>query len=81
MSKDQDRMISKRSDGKWANKRNDASRASTLHNTQRDAIDAARRMLGNQGGGEMSIQRAKGGIRAKDTVSPGRDPNPPRDKR
>jgi hypothetical protein len=38
-------------------------------------------LLGNPGGGEMSIQRAKGGVRATDTVTPRRDPNPPRDKR
>lgn len=74
MSKPQDRMVSRRPDGTWANTRNDADRASSLHNTQAEAIEAARKMLGNQGGGEMSIQGVNGQIRAKDTVAPGNDP-------
>lgn len=74
MSKPQDRMISQRPDGTWANTRNDAGRASSLHNTQAEAIAAARQMLASQGGGEMSIQGVNGQIRAKDTVAPGNDP-------
>jgi hypothetical protein len=41
MSKPRDRTISKRPDGQWENKRNDASRASTVHRTQKAAQDAA----------------------------------------
>lgn len=74
MSKPQDRMVSQRPDGTWANKRNDASRASSLHDTQAQAMAAARQMLGNQGGGEMSVQGRNNQIRAKDTVAPGKDP-------
>lgn len=74
MTKPQDRMVSQRPDGTWANTRNDAERASSLHDTQAAAIAAAREMLGNQGGGEMSIQGVNGQIRAKDTVAPGNDP-------
>lgn len=77
MSKDQDRTVSKRDDGQWANKRNDAGRASSLHDTQKEAQAAARGMLHNQGGGEMSTKGVDGKIRAKDTVSPGNDPYPP----
>ena len=51
MSKDRDRTVYHRSDGKWANKRNDADRVSGLHDTQREAIGAAKAMLQNQGGG------------------------------
>ena len=40
--KGRDRVISQRPDGQWANKRNDADKASSLHKTQREAIDAAR---------------------------------------
>ena len=50
MSKDQDRTISRRADGTWENKRNDASRASSVHDTQAEAQKAAREMLKNQGG-------------------------------
>lgn len=54
MSKDRDRTVYRRPDGSWANERNDADRASSLHNTQKEAINAARRMLENQGGGELA---------------------------
>ena len=79
MSKPQDRMISQRPDGAWANKRNDADRASSVHDTQQAAIDAARQMLVNQGGGELTVQGRDGRIRSKDTIPPGNDPNPPKD--
>jgi Uncharacterized protein conserved in bacteria (DUF2188) len=73
--KPQDRMVSQRPDGTWANTRADASRASSLHQTQAAAMQAARAMLRNQGGGEMSVQRSDNNqIRIKDTVSPGNDP-------
>jgi hypothetical protein len=51
----------------WVNKRNDASRASSVHATQREAIEAAREMLTNQGGGELSVHGRTGRIRSKDT--------------
>jgi len=79
MSKPQDRMVYHRPDGQWANERNDADRASSLHDTQRAAIDAARENLINQGGGELSVQSRHGRIRSKDTIAPGNDPCPPRD--
>ena len=75
MSKDRDRMVYQGSDGSWMNKRNDASRASSRHDTQGDAIDAAREMLKNQGGG---VQGRHGQIRSKDTIAPGNDPYPPK---
>lgn len=80
MSKPQDRMIYRRPDGTWANKRNDADRASSLHDTQKDAVNAARNMLKNQGGGELSVKGLDGKIRSKDTIPPGNDPCPPKDK-
>lgn len=79
MSKDRDRTIFRRDDGKWANKRNDAGKASSLHRTQNEAIDAAKRMLQNQGGGELTTKGLNGKIRSKDTIPPGNDPNPPKD--
>jgi uncharacterized protein YdaU (DUF1376 family) len=77
MSKKQDRMVYQRSDGTWANKRNDSDRASSVHDTQRAAEQAAREMLRNQGGGELTIKGKDSKIRDKDTVSPGNDPYPP----
>jgi hypothetical protein len=79
MSKNRDRTISRRADGTWENKRNDASRASSIHRTQANAIDAARGMLGNRGGGELTVKGRNGRIRSKDTIAPGNDPFPPRD--
>jgi len=79
MSKDRDRTIFRRDDGKWANKRNDAGKASSLHRTQKEAINAAKRMLQNQGGGELTTKGLNGKIRSKDTIPPGNDPNPPKD--
>lgn len=77
--KGQDRTVTRRPDGTWANKRNDAGKASSLHQTQREAEEAARTMLGTQGGGELITMGLDGRIRSKDTIAPGRDPYPPRD--
>jgi len=81
MSKKQDRTVSKREDGTWVNKRNDSERATSLHKTQEDAINAAKDNLRNQGGGEVTIMGRDGKVRQKDTVPPGNDPNPPKDKK
>ncbi len=78
MSKPQDRTVSRRSDGTWENKRNDATKAGSVHDTQKQAQDAAREMLKNQGGGELATKGVDGKIRDKDTVSPGNDPHPPK---
>jgi hypothetical protein len=73
-------MVYRREDGQWANERNDADKASSLHNTQGAAEQAAREMLLNQGGGELTVKGLDGKIRSKDTIPPGNDPNPPRDR-
>lgn len=80
MSKGRDRVVSRRPDGTWANKRNDARKASSLHRTQREAEDSARGMLQRQGGGELTTQGRDGRFRSKDTIPPGNDPIPPRDR-
>lgn len=74
MSKGRDRTVSRRADGTWENKRNDATKASSVHDTQKEAQDAARQNLRNQGGGELTTKGIDGKIRDKDTVSPGNDP-------
>ena len=80
MSKKQDRTVYKNDDGEWANKRNDASRASSVHKTQAAAEQAARQNLKNQGGGELTTKGRDGRIRSKDTIPPGNDPHPPKDR-
>lgn len=74
------RSVFHRPDGKWVNKRNDADRASSLHNTQAEANRTASQMLHNSGGGELTTMGRDGKIRSKDTVPPGNDPNPAKDK-
>jgi len=79
MSKGRDRTVFRRDD-MWVNKRNDAGKASSLHETQRDAEKAAREMLRNQGGGELTTMGRDHKIRSKDTIALGNDPCPPKDK-
>ena len=74
------RTVYRNEDGDWVNKRNDAGRAGSKHDTQADAIDAARDMLTNTGGGELTVKGVDGRIRSKDTIAPGNDPNPPKDR-
>lgn len=73
------RTVYRRSDGRWVNKRSDASRASSVHDTQADAEAAARQMLQNSGGGELTTAGVNGKFRSKDTIAPGHDPCPPKD--
>lgn len=80
MSTGNDRTVYRRDDGLWANKRNDAERASSLHRTQAEADAAARQMLHNQGGGELTTAGRDGKFQSKDTIAPGNDPCPPRDR-
>ena len=79
MAKGRDRTVYRDSDGDWINKRNNAGKASSRHSTQKEAIETAKQMLGNQGGGELITKGLDGKIRSKDTIAPGNDPNPPRD--
>lgn len=59
----------------WAVKGEGNSRATSLHNTQQEAIDAGRGIAQNQGS-ELVIHRPDGRIRDKD--SHGKDDFPPR---
>jgi uncharacterized protein YdaU (DUF1376 family) len=79
MSKPQDRMVYQNEQGQWVNKRNDADRASSVHDTQRAAVDAARQNLQNQGGGELTTKGRNQKIVSKDTIKPGKDPRSVRD--
>ena len=81
MPKDSDRHVVPNPEGGWDVRANDASRASAHHDTQADAIDRAREIVHNAGGGEVVIHGRDGKIRDSDTVPPGNDPNPPRDRR
>ncbi|MFA7419333.1 MAG: DUF2188 domain-containing protein [Melioribacteraceae bacterium] len=74
MSNKNNRIVYKRDDGTWANKKNENTKASSLHKTQKEAENAAREMLNNSGGGELTTKGLDGKIRSKDTIKPGNDP-------
>lgn len=63
----------------WAARRENADRASSLHETQKEAERAAKDLAAGSGGGEVRIHSPKGPIRDSDTVAPAHDPNPPKD--
>jgi hypothetical protein len=74
MQKNNDRIVYKNSEGLWANKSNSASKAAGLHKKQEQAVQEAKLMLENSGGGELIIKGLDGKIRSKDTIEPGNDP-------
>lgn len=67
--------------GGWDVVKPHAERSSGHFDRQDDAVDRARDIVRNSGGGEVVIHRPDGSIRDSDTVAPGNDPNPPRDRR
>ena len=73
------RIVAPRPDGQWEVKKPGADRASGVFDTQRDAIQRGKEIVGNSGGGEVQIRGRDGRIRDSDTVTPGNDPFPPRD--
>ena len=65
----------KRPDGTWANKREGAERASSIHNTQQAAIEHARQ-LAQTSKVEHLIHGVNGQIRERNSY--GNDPHPPK---
>ena len=75
-----DRYVVRHPQG-WAVKAPGAERASSLHETQKAAEQAARQTVRKNGEGEVRIQGVNGKWRDSDTVPPGNDPNPPLDQK
>ena len=75
-----DRYVTRHPKG-WAVQSPGGNRASSVHDTQREAIESAKDIVRNLGGGEVRIQDRSGRWRDSDTVAPGNDPFPPRDKK
>jgi len=67
--------------GGWDVKKPGSSQSIKHTDTQQQAVDRAREIVSNQGGGEVRIHGKDGRIRDSDTIAPGNDPHPPRDKR
>ena len=75
------RHVVRQDDGRWAVKAPNAKKASSVSQTQREAIAKARETVKDKGGGEVRIHGRDGRIRDSDTIKPGNDPYPPRDRR
>lgn len=67
--------------GKWKVTKEGGERVSAFADTQREAELIAKQFSGNSGGGEVRIHGLDGKIRDSDTVAPGNDPHPPKDKK
>lgn len=81
MSNDNRRHVVPGENGGWDVRKPGASRASAHTDTQAEAIGRAKEIVSNAGGGEVRIHGRDGQIRNSDTVAPGNDPFPPRDKK
>ena len=66
----------------WKVLKEGANRAAAIVDTQKEAEKLAKELSANSGGGEVRIHKPNGGpIRDSDTVFPGHDPNPPKDRK
>lgn len=66
--------------GSWGVRAPGAKRSSANLPTQKAADTRAAEILTNLGGGERITHGRDGQIRSKDTIAPGNDPMPPKDK-
>jgi len=73
--------VLKNKDGDWVARRAGSERISGSFDKQIKAERAAKNFAAHTGGGEVRIHDRDGRIRDSDTVSPWKDPSPPRDKR
>ena len=81
MANNNRRHVVKHPEDGWDVVRPGGTRRSAHANTQAEAEQIAKRIVGNLGGGEVVIHRRDGTIRDSDTVAPGNDPHPPTDRR
>lgn len=81
MSNENNRHVVPNPNGGWDVVKPDAKRASAHTGTQAEAVQRAKKIVHNAGGGEVRTHGRDGSIRNSDTVAPGNDPFPPRDKK
>ena len=79
MAQENNRHVVPNPNGGWDVVAPNADRASAHRDTQAEAVDRARDIVTNAGGGEVRIHGRDGKIRDTDTVGGGNDPMPPRD--
>ncbi len=75
-----DRFVVKHGE-QWAVKRAGVVKPESVHDLQSQAEQHAKSTVRSLGGGEVRIQGRDGKWRDSDTVAPGRDPCPPRDRK
>lgn len=75
-----DRYVVRHGDG-YAVRAPGAKRVSSVHDRQSDAEQQAKATVARLGGGEVRIQDRHGRFRDSDTVEPGNDECPPRDRK
>ena len=73
MTNRNERHVTPHPDGGWQVTAPDGDRASARTPTQADAIERAREIVHNSGGGEVVIHGRDGRIRDSDTIAPGND--------
>jgi hypothetical protein len=66
-----DRWVVEYPDGGWAVEKENRERVSDVLPTQEQAVQRARIIIHNAGGGELIVKGRDGRIRLKDTVAPG----------
>jgi hypothetical protein len=76
-----ERHVTRSPGGGWDVRAPGATRSSGHFERKAEAEDRVREILGNAGGGELVIHDQHGRIIDSDTVPPGHDPFPPRDRR
>jgi hypothetical protein len=62
MARNNGRTVYLRTDGRWANKANDALKATGFHDSQAAACAEATAMLETAGGGDLTVKGAAGEI-------------------
>lgn len=72
--------VSKHLEDGWQYKREGASKATGIVDTQGEAEKLAKQSSANSRGGEVRIHGRDGKIRDSDTVAPAIDPYPPKDR-
>jgi hypothetical protein len=81
MASRNERHVTPNRAGGWDVQKPGSERASSHRDTQAQAIGRVREIVRNSGGGEVVIHGRDGRVRDSDTVAPGNDPNPARDRR
>ena len=69
MDRVRDCTVFRRKDGRWITKSNGDDGVLIVHDTKKEAMDAAREMLNNHGGGRLTVKGWNGRIKFKGTIS------------